>query len=165
VSCHGTDEGSSATDAGAQPINLIPDPSFEAGHLGWNGFSGYDIVDVIDPDTGYKCIRTENRSASWHGPKRRVDSLVSAGARYQVGAWTRVAVGLEPTTLMLITKCQGASTLYTVLQGGSAGDAWSQRLGEFTAPTCTLESLEIFIEGPAGGIDFYVDDVSLIALE
>jgi hypothetical protein len=37
--------------------------------------------------------------------------------------------------------------------------------GELTAPSCTLDSLDLLIEGPAAGIDFYVDDVALIAAE
>ena len=91
---------------------------------------------------------------------------MTAGARYQVSAWTRVAVGLEQMNLVLRTKCQNDSAyFFFVLDFDMVGATWSQRLAEFDAPTCTLESLEIYVEGPPGGTDFYVDDVALIPVE
>ena len=83
--------GSGPIDAGAPTDNLIPDPSFESGHSGWTVLGSPTLVDVEgEAHSGLHCLAATNRSQPWMGPRRPVNSLVTAGARYGVSARVRI---------------------------------------------------------------------------
>ena len=39
--------------------------------------------------------------------------------------------------------------------------AWVELVGALTVPNCTLTTANFYLEGPAAGVDLYLDDVSL----
>lgn len=158
--------GSEAIDARPPDGNLIPEPSFESGHSGWTAFGPSTIVDVEgSAHTGLKCIAATNRAAPWQGPMFAVDSVVAGGTSYEASAWVRVTEGNVMTHLTLRTLCEGMTDSYTAVAGSLVGDEWTLLTGTFTAPTCTLDALDLFIEGPPAGVDIFVDDVELVAVQ
>jgi carbohydrate binding protein with CBM4/9 domain len=177
--------GGSAGNAGAgagEPENLIVNPSFEAGHANWIGFGNSTILDVIGgAHSGDQCIASMNRTQSWEGPSFDALSIVTPGQVYQVGAWVRLDAGtpngaadagsedagppvVAPQAVALSFKslCEGAPEVYTPIISMAVGPTWRLLQARLTVPSCTLNELRIYFEGPAPGTVFYVDDVSLL---
>jgi hypothetical protein len=67
--------------------------------------------------------------------------------------------------MSLKTVCEGATEAYSPIAATAVGDAWTPVSGEFTAPTCVLSELRIYLEGPPADVDFFVDDVSMYAVD
>jgi hypothetical protein len=58
--------------------------------------------------------------------------------------------------------CTGAADQFVRIGTAHATDsAWTQLTGTLTVPSCPLSGLIAYFEGPAAGIDSYVDDVAL----
>jgi hypothetical protein len=177
--------GGSAGNAGAgagEPVNLIVNSSFEAGHANWIGFGNSTILDVLSgAHSGDQCIASTNRTQSWEGPSYDALAIVTPGQVYQVGAWVRLDTGtpggaaedagsedagtpvLAPQAVALSFKslCEGAPEVYTPLISMAVGPTWRLLQARLNVPSCTLNELRIYFEGPAPGRVFYVDDVSL----
>jgi carbohydrate binding protein with CBM4/9 domain len=155
--------GGAVTDADAgSASNLIPNSSFEAGHSGWVGFGSSAILDVEEqPHSGSYCIGSTHRNAAWEGPARRIESVVTGGARYAVDAWARSSEGSHVIGMSLKTVCEGEMEAYAPIAATAVGADWTPVGGEFTAPTCVLSELRVYFEGPPAGVDFFVDDVSM----
>jgi O-glycosyl hydrolase len=87
------------------------------------------------------------------------------GTTYQISGWVRlVNAGSEPVRLT-IKKTDGAGTVYYNVGSVTAGnDQWSRISGIYPHKTSgTLTILYLYFEGPAVGVDFMVDDVSVQA--
>jgi hypothetical protein len=180
--------GGSAGNAGAggvDPQNLIVNASFEAGHANWIGFGNSTILDVLGKaHSGDLCIASTNRTQSWEGPSYDALSIVTAGQAYQMGAWVRLDAGsdgasadagagdagtpeelLQTVALSFKSLCEGAPETYTPIRSMAVGTTWRFLQGRLTVPSCTLNELRIYFEGPAPGIVFHVDDVSLVVAQ
>jgi hypothetical protein len=89
-----------------------------------------------------------------------------------VSAWVRFADALASpasTRLTLQRRCPQDSELgaFTALVTASVGAEWTLLQGTFEAPTCEPTALTVFIETVPEDMaraDYYVDDVSLIAV-
>lgn len=155
-------EEPSFVDAGTT-LNLLSNPGFEFGHAGWIAFGGSAIVDVEGAGRdGSRCISSVNRRQSFEGPARDIASLVVGGSNYFVEAGVRMSTGQQPISISVKTACQGQSESYSpVVSGIANAEEWTRLAGEFTAPTCALTELRFYLEGPAAGASFYVDDAGL----
>jgi hypothetical protein len=92
---------------------------------------------------------------------------------YQASAWATVG-GLpdggapSPQQVKMTAKytCAGGTPTYATIGSvsGVLAGTWGQITGSF-ATTCTSlaagSKIEVYIEGPAAGIDLYVDDVAI----
>ncbi|MEO8183267.1 MAG: carbohydrate binding domain-containing protein [Deltaproteobacteria bacterium] len=157
------DAGVSANDAdAASPApELLPNPSFEAGHEGWLGFGDSRIFDVVDAHTGDRAILSTNRQHSWEGPSYDIASLVTASKPYAISAWVRNEFDAHNIMLTLKVTCAGDTT-YTRLATRAVADDWLQLDASFLAPDCAdLEELSVYVEGPPAYRNVLVDDVSL----
>lgn len=176
----GGDAGSGGQGgSGGQEIpvgNIFPDPSFEEGLAGWVPFgTGTQVVLATDvAHTGSQCILTSNRDDTWMGPSHPIDALVIPGVAYTVKAWVRSAkAGFYSATISLKTECIGSVATYGAIGpiGDITADEWIELTGTFVAPTCDLLELLLYIEGPPAAVgvdedvDYYVDDVSLEAVQ
>jgi endo-1,4-beta-xylanase len=170
---------------GSEPVNLIVNPSFEAGHANWIGFGNSTILDVLsNAHSGDQCIASTNRTQSWEGPAFDALAIVTPGQAYQMGAWVRLAAtpngatgdaGSEdagtpvvvPQAVALSFKslCEGAPEVYTPIISMAVGPTWRFLQARLTVPDCTLNELRIYFEGPTPGTVFYVDDVSLLVAQ
>jgi hypothetical protein len=65
-------------------------------------------------------------------------------------------------SLTLKVHCAGEEASYLHIADATGGNAsWTQLSGAFTVPTCTLSELSLYVEGPAAGVNLYVDDVGV----
>jgi hypothetical protein len=152
--------------------NLIVDPSFETSLGTWSRFGPASLTRTTDvAHSGSASLLVSNRKETWQGPAYDVTDLVSAGAEYEVRAWLRQAsadpVPSAANTVWLVLRrdCAqeepgvGAST---PLASATLDADWAELTALFQAPTCTLDSLVLYVEGLPAGVDLYLDDVSLV---
>jgi hypothetical protein len=87
---------------------------------------------------------------------------VAPGTTYQISA----GPGSDIAQISLRRQCAGdGEPSYLALAAGEASQAdWRKLSASFEAPTCELTQLAVYFEGPAAGVDFYLDDVSLAAM-
>ena len=73
--------------------------------------------------------------------------------------------GSAQANLALRTHCELQDVHYIILAQRTVDTEWTLLEGTFTPPLCTLDELDIYIEGPPSGVDIFVDDVALFAID
>jgi hypothetical protein len=182
-------DGSSATDSGCSNApgtgtgNFLQNQGFEsdAGVSPWTPFAGSpsSLTQVTTPKAhgGQYSCRTSNRIHTYDGPSQDITALVGPGQTYTGSAWAMIGSpdagadggisAAEPIDLTAKILCNGNATA-TYLQIGAVtatATTWTQISGTFSTPSCTtcpISLVEVYVEGPAAGIDLYVDDVSIM---
>jgi hypothetical protein len=143
--------------------NRLLNPGFESGTSGWTTWSG-SLSTIPSPvRTGAASGRVTNRTASWQGPVQDLLGKVTAGRTYTARAWGKVSgSSSQPLGISLKTECVGSAPIYTPLNSATGNaSTWTQLSGQFTAPSCPLVSLSLYVEGPSAGTTLYVDDASV----
>ncbi len=105
------------------------------------------------------------------GPAVNLLALVTQGLAYEVTLWSRLSAPTDAVVLSLKTLCREPtdtttpSTYSGVAPRVPATNVWQRFSGTFTVPTCEapkeLQDLKLIVEGPAEGVDVYIDDVKL----
>jgi hypothetical protein len=143
--------------------NRLLNPGFESGTSGWTTWSG-SLSTIPSPvRTGAASGRVTNRTAAWQGPVQDLVAKVTAGRTYTARAWAKVSgSSSQPLAISLKTECVGSAPIYTPLNSATGNaSTWTQLSGQFTAPSCPLVSLSLYVEGPSAGTTLYVDDASV----
>lgn len=141
--------------------NVLSDGSFESSTGAWFSWDGALTASNARSHGGAQSARLTNRSGN--GPiARSLVGVVTPGKSYAVSAWTSIGAAAS-ANVNLTTKiqCQGGSANYAWLAPpvAVADGAWVKLSGTLTVPDCPLADLLMYAEGPAGGIDLYLDDV------
>jgi GH35 family endo-1,4-beta-xylanase len=143
--------------------NIVSNGTFESGTSGWSTWSGSLSATTARAHSGTKSLlvspRTGNAPAATN-----LTNVVTPGASYQVSFWTTIGgAASDSVKLTQKTQCQGQSATYaqianpiTVTDG-----VWSELKATMNVPNCALTELTIYAEGPAAGVDLYVDDVNI----
>lgn len=149
-----------ATGFGA---NLINNANFEDGTTnGWFTWNGTITADTLNPHNGSYALKLGNRNGN--GPVAySLKSLVKPGSKYAVKLWASIA-GATSANVNVTTKigCANSDTYSWLVSPVTINNLqWVELSGELNVPQCDLTDLLIYAEGPAGGIDIYLDDVSV----
>jgi hypothetical protein len=161
-----TPDGGSADEpeAGA-PQNLFLDPTFEEGSPRWTPVGACNLALSTDnPRSGSHCLLTTNRlAATWEGPGYDLLGLLEQSTTYTATAWVRAPEGSFVVNWTFKNRCVDVEgeALYTPLLSARATTTWTELTASFTTPPCPLIDSLLYVEGPAIGVEFYIDDVSL----
>jgi hypothetical protein len=144
---------------GVTPVNQLTNPGFESGTTGWTGFGATLSADTTTKLSGTASGKVTGRTATWNGPMQSVLSKVNKGETYFARANVRVSSGSQPVNLTVKTDCAGTVT-YTGLGSGTASStSWVALNGSFTTATCAdLRAVDLYVDGPATGVDVFIDD-------
>ena len=148
--------------AGLEP-NLIGNSSFEAGLDGWNVLGSGTLASSMDAHTGYHSGVVSGRTATFNGPRRDITALTQQARGYDVSVWTRIG-GASAATARLTAQvtCTGQATQFIGLAQANASDTgWVQLSGMLNLPNCALQTVAVYVEGPAAGVDVYADDLAV----
>jgi Carbohydrate binding domain len=178
----GSDEGGE-TDVATG--NLIENPGFEFGIGPWTTFIDGTILPTLDVTSthahsgGFSGWVT-NRTQTFQGTVQDIKQRAIQGHTYVVSAWAMIGYGTdggsadtgtgagsaEPVDVVAKVTCLvDAATVVSYIRIGSAtatSSSWAQMSGPLTVPACAMTALQVYVEGPAPGIDLYVDDVSVL---
>ncbi len=140
--------------------NIIVNSSFEMDEFGWFGFgNAYVSVSSEQASSGQQSGYVTNRDDSWQGPATSLLLDADPGAEYQLLAWVRLESGTGSMNATLKTVCPSGDQYNTIASAAVADSAWTVLSGTFTVADCDLQELTLYFEGPAAGINFYIDDV------
>lgn len=158
----GASTGPETDGTGGPEINLIPSGDFEGDSAGWSGFGGSLFsLSTAAAHGGLQSGYSTGRTSNWNGPAFDLLGVATGGELYHAEAW--VLLDGTPTATVNITlasTCQGEGATYTNIAVEDVSDsAWTHIVGTFTFPSCALTEATFYIEGPAIGVSYYVDDV------
>ncbi|HSX85738.1 MAG TPA: carbohydrate binding domain-containing protein, partial [Cellvibrio sp.] len=69
-----------------------------------------------------------------------------------------------PVNITQKIECAGSAEYSWLANSGAVVEGeWTTLSGTLTVPDCDITDLLIFVEGPAGGINVYIDDVQISA--
>lgn len=143
--------------------NLVTNGDFESSAAGWFTWDGTLAVTSERAHGGNQSLALTNRSGN--GPAAyNLTSAVTPGASYTATFFVTVG-GAETAPVNITTKivCDGEPDAYPWVANHPAvpDGEWVELSNSFTVPDCDLTELLVYAEGPPGGVDLYVDDVSI----
>jgi GH35 family endo-1,4-beta-xylanase len=144
--------------------NVVANPGFETGDTsGWVTWGPTIAVTAAAAHGGVNSAIVTGRTQTWMGPVLPLSSIVQPGATYAASAWVQIAgSSADAVRLTLKTSCAGVADSYQPLGSGTAtSTGWVELAGTFVVPLCQLTELDVYVEGPAAGVDVLVDDVAV----
>lgn len=145
-------------------VNLVPNGTFESSTSGWFSWDGTLSATSARAHGGTKSLLVSGRSGN--GPAATdVTTLVTRGQNYAASFWVTIG-GAAQADVNLTQKivCDGNETYSWVASPVTVGDGdWVELSGTLSVPDCDVTQVLLYAEGPPGGVDLYVDDVSVLA--
>ena len=141
--------------------NVLKNPGFEDGNNGWAERS-CKIEAVKSPvHNGVGAAKAFGRTETWQGIKQSLLGKLTNGNTYKISAWVRLENADSDTVTISIEQADNDATQYINVNSATANKSeWTQLLGEFTLnANGPLKTLDVYIEGPAADVNFFVDDV------
>jgi endo-1,4-beta-xylanase len=142
--------------------NILTNSGFEAASaVGWSAW-GYDLTaSKNQTHSGNYSGLTETRAQTWQGPIQDISDKVADGMTYECSAWLRLDNATSQPVAIIIKQVDDEGTNYYGIATGTAYNfQWVYLNGTFTLDVNgTLQNLSIFINGPAPGVNFYLDDL------
>jgi hypothetical protein len=147
--------------------NLLKNPGFENGTEEWMDRSCKIEVAATPVHGGAKSAKAFGRTETWQGIKQSLLGRVTNGKTYKISAWVRLENSEADTVTISIEQTDDNDTKYiNVVSGSANNNGWVELSGKFTLGAAgTLKTLDVYLEGPAPDINFFVDDVAVSAQE
>jgi hypothetical protein len=143
--------------------NVLKNPGFEDGTNGWGGRS-CKIEAVATPvHSGSKAAKAFERKETWQGIKQSLIGRMQNGKTYKISGWVRLENSNSDNIILSIEMEDDNPVKYTNLETLTCSNTeWTELSGEFTpSPSGTLKTLDVYFEGPAADVNFFVDDVNV----
>ncbi|HET9958267.1 MAG TPA: endo-1,4-beta-xylanase [Polyangiaceae bacterium] len=147
--------------------NLLTDSDLELGtKAGWSSWGGGTIANTTARAlTGTHSIAMTARN----GNSPLVQTLTSAvapGRTYKVSLWATVGGAASAAYVTTALQCVGGETTYGRLGGWEntktlSDGQWQEFAGDLVVPDCQLANVAFWLEGPAAGVDLYIDHASV----
>ena len=152
------------------PDNVVENPGFEgASPSPWRVASddaGAALaLDASERRAGARSVLITGRTASWNGVRQDLFGKIAVGVAYQISCWVKLknAPSSFVKLALLVEKDTG-----TDKPGASAtvsSTEWTKLERSITiSSTGTLTNVAISIQGPAAGVEYYVDNVEVLSL-
>jgi glucuronoarabinoxylan endo-1,4-beta-xylanase len=166
-----TDKGEVSKDEAPKPTpvpvvvgdNLLNNPGFETGSTeGWYSFGPAAISVVKDPvQDGKYSAYVSKRTDGWQGIAQTMLSRMDVGKTYVISAWVRLENKASDTVKITVKRTDKAGDHYEQAAAGTANNTgWTQITGQYKVTADgKLTALEVYAEGPAAGVNFYIDSI------
>ncbi len=147
--------------------NILTNPGFERGKEGW--FNRTCAIEAVSSPvhSGTGSCKAIRRLANWQGIKQSVFGKMLDGKTYKVSGWVRLDNAHIDTVAISFEQQDDSGTRYYGVAHAAVTDSnWVLLSGEFTLHVKgTLSVLDVYFEGPAPGVNFYVDDAKVFGPE
>jgi hypothetical protein len=142
--------------------NIIANPGFEDS-TGWGGRGCAFTCTTEQKLSGAQSGKASGRTAAWQGIRQALLGKMEDGKTYQISTWVRLENAISDKIIVSIEQKDDKDTVYHNVVSQTANDSnWVQLSGSFTLNvTGTLSVLDIYFEGPAPDVNFFVDDVNV----
>lgn len=147
--------------------NVLVNPTFEApgNTSGWVAFGGTPTIAASSEQAhgGAQAALVSGRSATTVGIAQTVTSQLQAGKGHDVRVWVRNRQAVSATYSFGIKLVDGAGTKYIVLDSRTVPSGKWIKLGGYYkhSPSGTVTQAQVYLNGPAVGTDFFIDDARL----
>ncbi|MFA5293606.1 MAG: endo-1,4-beta-xylanase [Phycisphaerae bacterium] len=143
--------------------NLLVNPGFENGTAGWAGRNCSIAADTNEKHSGTKSAKAFGRTDTWQGIKQSMMGKMENGKTYRISAWVKLENADSSNIQLTIAQTDSADTNYIRIASAAADNRnWVELSGDFTLKyKGQLGTLDVYFEGPAAGVNFYVDDVNV----
>ncbi len=141
--------------------NLLLNPGFEEGTEYWYGYDGVSLeASSEEVRTGSKALLVSNRESYWQGPIHDLYNTMAKGNSYSNSVWVKLKNTNEASfTLTIKSRVDGVDSYAHLCETNVIGTGWVQLAGFYTNEYVGfLNGINIYIEGPAPGVEYYVDD-------
>jgi glucuronoarabinoxylan endo-1,4-beta-xylanase len=149
--------------------NVLTNPGFESGTSSWSGFGCSFTTSTTIYHSGTKSGYAYSRTATWNGISQSLLGKLTPSKTYIITAWLRLenAPSNGDTIRATISKTDGSGTTYTqVCATTGFNNEWTPMSGSYTLNVNgTLTKLLLYFEGPAAGVNYYLDDVNAVLYE
>lgn len=147
--------------------NILVNPGFENGREGW--FDRTCSIEIVTSPVrnGSGSGKAFARGANWQGIKQSVFGKMEGGSTYKISGWVRLDNAPNDTIALSVEQQDDSGTFYHNIASATATNSdWVELSGEFTLNVRgTLSVLDVYFEGPAPGVNFFVDDVNVYGPE
>lgn len=142
----------------------VENGTFEDGMDGWSVWAGSIALDTDAAHGGKQGVRVSGRTGTWVGPVRDVSAELGEAVPYTASAWVRIAGASSDEAFLTAAITEDGTTRYQRIAAGTASDStWTQLSGDLTLSLSgSATGVELYVEGPASGVDLLVDDVSVV---
>lgn len=145
--------------------NLAVNPGFEdSNSTAWSGRGDTFTITSEEKHSGQYSGKASNRTANWQGIRQSFLEKIKQGETYKLSAWVKLEVPNATTIIMSVEQKDDQGTNYSNLARAAISDAnWVEITGTYTPNFIgTPTVLDIYFEGPPAGMNFYVDDVTVV---
>jgi GH35 family endo-1,4-beta-xylanase len=146
-----------------QASNIVSNGTFESGTSGWYTYSGVASSTTARAHSGSRSLLIGSRTGNAPAVAD-LSQVVTKGASYNVSFWVSIG-GAASANVNLTQKvvCDGQTSYSWFVNPTTVNDGqWVELKGTLNIPNCNnLSEVQIFAEGPAAGVDLYVDDVNV----
>jgi endo-1,4-beta-xylanase len=142
--------------------NLIGNGDFESGTAGWFNFGPAVLAASSNAHGGNNAAIATGRTDTWNGIAIDLSASVAARATYRAEAFLKIAgAASDRVGLTAAVTCSGQATQFLPVGSATGTSAnWVRVAGSVTLPNCSIQSLILYAEGPAAGVDLLLDDVA-----
>ncbi|MCJ7778738.1 MAG: carbohydrate binding domain-containing protein, partial [Sedimentisphaerales bacterium] len=147
--------------------NILINPGFESGTNGWGG-RGCRIEAVSTPvHSGSGSAKATGRDSNWQGIRQSVFDKMVDGKTYKISGWVRLDNAPSDRVILSVEQQDYGGTKYHNVANATVTDSnWTLLSGNFTLDVNGgLTVLDAYFDGPAPGVNFYVDDVNVYGPE
>ncbi len=150
-----------------QGSNLVLNPGFESGLANWyaNFNSGSIQVDTSQAHSGTQSILVTGRTSTWNAVEQSMIGRMSANKTYRVSCWAKLKGTTSSDTLKLTLRIDDdvGGRKWLGVSSAVNNQDWTLIQGDIAVNVAgTLTDIKLYAEGPAPGVEYYVDDVSAI---
>ena len=146
-----------------QASNIVSNGTFESGTSGWYTYGGTASSTTTRAHSGSRSLLINNRTGNAPAVTD-LSQVATKGASYSASFWVSIG-GAASANVNLTQKvtCDGQTSYSWFVNPVPVNDGqWVELKGTLNVPNCTnLTEVQIFAEGPAAGVDLYVDDVNV----
>jgi hypothetical protein len=146
--------------------NLVVNGGFENGTNGWA--DRHCSIEAVSTPThsGSGSAKVFNRKETWQGIKQSMLGKMTNGNTYKISGWVRLESASSDTVTLSVELADEAGTKYINVNSVTANNSeWAEVSGEFTLEASgTPTTLDIYFEGPAPDVTFFVDDVTVYSV-
>ncbi len=137
--------------------------SFEKDLDGWKSGWGATLDRVTDAAEGSYALRVTGRDSWADGAWQDLTGLLTAGTDYRVQASVKHGSGKgnQNYTLYLLYRDNNGWHWQRLYQGTQAGGRWNTLSADFRITASGLTDTRLYVMGPASGVNFKLDAVTV----
>ncbi|WP_052101268.1 carbohydrate binding domain-containing protein [Novilysobacter arseniciresistens] len=165
VNFHADSISIAPVDGGDDSGNLVRNGDFEGGTAAsWARTFGGTLGVVGDGFNSSRSLRLSNRTSWYDGVGQELVGL-EAGSDYVASARVKVSGRNDPTSLWVLIHDDSGRYWQRVAWAAADNGDWTELTGKFRIePVGTLYSVALHVMGPNAGVDFQVDDISVVPI-